>query len=574
MDRLKHILTLLLLTINTLFVVAQDNSANAETIYMHTNSSTFISGESLYYKLYVINPSSHTSSWISKIAYVAIIDGNHKIIYKSKIDIENGKGQGDYFIPTTIATGNYKLIAYTQWMLNVSLSNFIQTDLLIINPFQSIPEDKGAIKNAVATANVDSETQNRAVFQNENATILSLETNKEIYSTREKVTLKINALSQNIGKGNYSLSLRKRDDLPHQPTLKVSEIVNSNFENSNPSKLLPEVRGELVTGFITSKTPNKDVNNKTIALSIPGKSFAFKVVKTNAEGKFIFILDQEPNSSNAIVQVMEDDRKDYLLQLDESIKLDFSSVKIAPVTTLNPDLKKIIEEHAVANQIENAYYEKKKDSLISQKKEASFFHSIEKEYRLDDYTRFPTLKEVITEIVTEMYYRKIGDTYSIHLRDLDTNAESFGSCLVLVDGLLIQDVNELFNYNMELVDKVDLINHSYVYGPKLFGGVVNFVTKNSDFETKPYGDFIKKVTLERPLPEKKYFNPEYTTTSALERIPDYRYQLLWNPEVNIENQIETITLYTSDISGAFEIVLQGFSEKGTLITITKTIEVK
>jgi len=73
---------------------------------------------------------------------------------------------------------------------------------------------------------------------------------------------------------------------------------------------------------------------------------------------------------------------------------------------LPSDLKQSIEERSVANQIENAYYVQKKDSIVPDLQTNAFFESLQKEYVLDDYTRFPTMKETITEVVTELYYTK------------------------------------------------------------------------------------------------------------------------------------------------------------------------
>ena len=44
-------LTLAIITFNTI-ALSQENNLPAESIYIHTNSTTFITGESLLYKVY------------------------------------------------------------------------------------------------------------------------------------------------------------------------------------------------------------------------------------------------------------------------------------------------------------------------------------------------------------------------------------------------------------------------------------------------------------------------------------------------------------------------------------------
>ena len=115
-----------------------------ETVFITLNSSTFVNGETLFYKLNCLKNSDKKPSTISKIAYVELIDSDKKVVFRNKLYLENGSGDGNYFIPSTLKTGNYKLIGYTNWMLNLSITELFQTDISIINPFQ---EAKGNKKN-------------------------------------------------------------------------------------------------------------------------------------------------------------------------------------------------------------------------------------------------------------------------------------------------------------------------------------------------------------------------------------------------------------------------------------------
>jgi hypothetical protein len=44
--------------------------------------------------------------------------------------------------------------------------------------------------------------------------------------------------------------------------------------------------------------------------------------------------------------------------------------------------------------------------------------------------------------------------------------------------------------------------------------------------------------------------------------------------VSLENQETTITFFTSDVSGIFEISLEGFTNGGTPVSLRETFEVK
>lgn len=551
------------LVAETTFAFAQQKAANSESIIIHTNSTIFITGETLYCKLYCLNPNNKTASQISKIVYAELIDSDRKSVSKHKLYLENGMAQGDFFIPTTFKTGNYKLIAYTQWMLNISASNFFEMDLSIINPFQPLANNSKTAEQVPEIANPGS------LNTNSQSNIL-LEIGSKRYSSREKVNLKIKDLTRN--NGHYSVSVRKTDAFPVKTMAQMHHIAKPAIESK--IDILPELRGEMISGNITSRSGSKDLGKKAVTLSIPGKSFAFKVTYTDSSGKFTFILDKDPIASTAFIQVLEDNRNDYSLTIDEPRTTDLSSLTFAAELLVTPDFKTVIEEKSVANQIENAYYETKKDSIEKASIPDAFYHPLEKRYVLDDYTRFPSLRETITEVVMEMYTKKSDGKSSIHLRNPLIETENFGKPLILVDGLLIQDTNELYDYNPENIYAIDVLNQPYVYGPKTFSGIANIITKNTDYETKASGDFIKKIEIARPASHKSYFKPAYEPGNTLKRIPDYRHQLLWLPEIAVDGNENILTFYTSDIPGKYEIVIEGFTNDGQPVFVKDSFEVQ
>lgn len=585
LDRIKQFLILIIMLSNNVFIYAQSlqnknqnlNTLTQETIYLHSNTTTFLTGETLFYKLFCLNPINNTPSLISKIAYVELIDKDKNSLQKNKVYVEKGNGTGEYFIPTTLKTGNYKVIAYTKWMLNNPKPLTNEIDIFIINPFQT-PEPNENITFDLSTKSSISTSRNSISSDLQNEKRIDFEFNKESYYTREQVNLKIKSLTQTIEKGNYSISIRKTDQIPTLKQLSPQEFVTktaNSYTNYDLTSFnyIPELRSELITGTVISKS-NLPVNDKSISLSLPGKEFVLKIVKTNAQGKFVFLLDKFPNFSNAIIQVLDDKSTDYTIVFDAFPKFDTSGLQFTSKLNLTPDLKKDIEERSTANQIQNAYYQIKKDSLVTEAVVSPFFNTIEKTYVLDDYTRFPTLKENVVEVIVELYYRRENGKYKLRVRNDHKDLEMYGPPLVLVDGLLIQDPSDLFDYSMNNVDKVSLINEPYVYGPNLYGGMISFETKNSDFAINYAKKYLKTMEIQRPNPEKIYNNPDYSSGNKLQRIPDYRYQLLWKPNIKLDQNEETISFYTSDVKGNFEVVLEGFTEHGKPVYVSKTIIVK
>jgi hypothetical protein len=129
-------LTLLLRSVYGQFpeYVAEENDCflqRNEKIYVHLDKYTFISGQPLMYKAYVVNASSLEISKQSRIIYFEITGDNNKLVYSWRSNLKNGLCYGSVIIPDTISSGIYTLRAYTNWMRNTSPSFHFKTGIVI-----------------------------------------------------------------------------------------------------------------------------------------------------------------------------------------------------------------------------------------------------------------------------------------------------------------------------------------------------------------------------------------------------------------------------------------------------------
>lgn len=557
--------------INTQFNRAQQTIAVDETIFIHTNATTLISGETLLYKIYCLKSTDKTPSNISKVAYVELVDDTKKSVFKTKISLENASGQGDYFIPTTLKTGSYKLVGYTNWMLNKPLSELFQLNINIVNPYKVDEKTVAANILANGTNTVDESSANQNV---------TLKLNKKTFTNRELVDLKILSSNANFTDGTYSLSVRKLDNIPTQNQISavkfasnVSYPVVLDLQKQDQKIILPELRGEIISGKISAKNKTDKVENVSIGLSIPGKSFAFEVVKTDVSGNFIFNVNKTFYTSNIVIQIIDEKANNYDIAINNAPEIDYAQVSFEKDSKLSYTFKESLLERSISSQVENAYYHKKVDNIEKASTYEPFYYSTVKEYILDDYTRFKTLKETITEVAVEIYSKQKDDKLYLHVNDPSVFPQLPESALVLVDGLYLENQNDLLNYNMKNVYKIELVVGRYYVGSKSFNGLVSFTTFDKDFKSTQNGSFIVKPTILRPQPKKIYNKVKYESTADNQRIPDFRNQLLWNPDVQLNQDSET-SFYTSDLSGTFEIRLEGFTKSGLPVSIKENIEVQ
>lgn len=548
---------------NTTSIEKNIKISTSETVYIQTNNDALITGETLYYQLYCLNPINFKPSDISKIAHVKLVSVDNKVIVEQKLTLKNGAGNGDIFIPSNLNSGVYKLVGYTNWSLNKNDFKYYTKDITIINPFQV--ETKDLIAKSIATTK---NLENNSNSTTSNGTLVA---DKKNYSPRELVNFKVNSANQ-LSNGNYSVSIKKVDAFVSNKSdnpIAFSKI-NSASEISSSNKsvmILPELRGEIISGEIKSKNSQNSVNSVSIGLSIPGENFFFKVVKTNPSGKFYFTIDQDYSNPNIIVQVVSPYRNEYEIAVNGSTPIELKT--LTNNFSVNETMISAIKERAIATQIENAYFNTKKDSVLAKSNTKAFYKPLEKDYILDAYNRFPTLLETIIEVLKEVYYEKNNNQYKLGVRDYDETIEVSEPTLVLVDGIMIQDANELIDLKMDTIYKVSIIQGGYYYGSNIFNGMISFISKNHDYELKTKGNFIANSTQINSNLDKDYYKPDYSKEEN-KRIPDYRHQLLWLPQYDVS---KPISFYTSDVKGTFEVKIEGFTTEGLPVYLTDTFNV-
>ncbi|MEH6770950.1 Ig-like domain-containing protein [Maribacter arcticus] len=554
-----------------------------EKIYLHSNTSLFFPGEYLYYSMNCINTMTNRLSTISRVGYVELIDENHRSLFKQKVLLVGGKGQGDFFIPVTFPSGNYKLIAYTHWMRNVGLSQFYQDDIVIINPYQINQENLRNKKEE--TINLDVVQVNNIEFQLEDKSI-QLQTEKNVFGKREKVSLVPRNYKGPLGHGNYSISVRLKNNLDVKPAMNATffgdKYLNSTKilpKNINDSIYLPEQRGELFYGRVVDKEDNPVVNEAVI-ISIPGEDFQLKSAITDKSGSFYTYVNKPYTAATIIAQAIDKDANNMVSLLDKP-EMEFETLQFNDFT-LNSKMEKAILERSVYNQVENAFYSAKPDSILSNATIDPFDGGSPEIIKLDEFTRFPTIRETLVELVPNVWVKRLDNrNYTFWVREkLEKYEIEFESDppLVMVDGVFVQDHTAILDFNARLVDKISILRDPLVLGDKKYLGMVVIETIEGDYLNRIVDHNLAINDLEMPTSLKNYFNQSYAAENVdkFKNIPDFRSQLYWNPTILIDQNSneKNYEFYTSDISGEYEIVLEGFTTYGKPITVKKIITIE
>jgi len=525
------------------------NSEPKEKIFIHLNNNFFLTGEKLYYKAYCLLLNNKPST-ISKIAYIELIDINNQRITKQKINLKEGIGYGDFFIDTNLKTSTYKFIAYT--ILSNNQNIFFEENIYIVNPFEdNLITEKDSIKTITNNLNKDNSS--------------SISINKSTYTKREQVSLSLN---KKLTNGTYSISVRQENEIDFSSennTVNFSKLIC----NTNENHLLktPEIRGNIISGKITSKQKGISISDIDLALSTVHKNPNTVTTTSNEKGEFFFIL-KDLNSSKIKLQILNQNRDNYNINI--STKYSDLNKKLSNFTpfTLNENLSQQISNKALYLQIENAYSNVKKDSLLSNYTIPLFEHN-KIHYNLDDYKRFKTVGEVIVEILDDVFFTKDQENYKVHVRSIDDKTKLSLPTLLFIDGYLVYNHNEFLNFNANRIKTISLLKKKYVYGSVISQGILFVETYKKDY--KPNPQFNKEFIVLAPQPEKLYFKENYLSDKK-ERIPDYRTQLYWNPE--LKETDNNILFYTSDVPGNYIINIEGFTDEGKPVSLKGNFSVE
>lgn len=98
-----------------------------EKVYLQTDKDYYASGSTIWFKAYIT--SDHLPTDISTILYVEMLDKKGKVLERNKLPIRDGGAWGEFSLPQDLRPGDYRLRAYTLWMLNFDPAFLFNRDI-------------------------------------------------------------------------------------------------------------------------------------------------------------------------------------------------------------------------------------------------------------------------------------------------------------------------------------------------------------------------------------------------------------------------------------------------------------
>ena len=353
---------------------------------------------------------------------------------------------------------------------------------------------------------------------------------------------------------------------------------NALLQNTKPFfHFLPEYEGQIITGKITNGTTGLPASGVATYFSVPGEKFAFGNAASDDSGNISWtVASRFYGSGEAIAQTGDTTANQYRIILTDPFSTQPFASSLLPFH-LSEIWKESLLNNSINAQAQNAYLaDERQRFIIPEIDTSAFYGKPDKRYLLDDYTRFPTMEEVMREFVTEVRVNKGGEQYHYTVDNLPYRVFFKGEPLVLLDGVPVWDVNKIIAFNPLLVKGLDVVTHKYYLGSQIYNGIVSYSTYKGDATGLELNPDAVQTEYEGLQLEREFYTPVYETPQQTgSRIPDFRNVLYWSPDVNTDSQGKaTVTFYTSDLPGNYAVTLQGNTVKGLAGSRTITIAVK
>lgn len=452
----------------------------------------------------------------------------------------------------------------------------------------------------------------RLVFIKPATTNLQVTTDQETYSTRTRIKLALRSDLKSVDSLRLSVSVYKNDSLQQFKHTNFPEFLwltselkgtiespayyfsdepdvtegldnlmlthgwsRFRWEDLRDASLhitnLPEYRGHLIYGKVLNRDNSSPLPNVLTYLAWPQKRIQFAQAISNDAGIIRFETNQLKGRQKLFIQPS---RADSLARIELTTPFFNEFARAIPPLVLSKELTRQLTTRSVSMQVLDAFRRTIQTTTILSDS-ATFYGRAQEEYKLDDYTRFPLMEEVMREYVKGVRVRKREGQFIFKILNTANNTVFDQEPLVLLDGVPLLDVTGIMEFDPLKIKQLDVVTTKYVLGSQTYEGIVSYRTYQGDLAGYPFTPHTIILDYEGLQAAKEFFAPKYETKQQLEsRVPDARTLLYWAPDINLTMVGHSIEFFSSDQPGSYDVVIQGISSTGQPVFQRSTFTVK
>ena len=114
-------------------------------------------------------------------------------------------------------------------------------------------------------------------------------------------------------------------------------------------------------------------------------------------------------------------------------------------------------------------------------------------YNLDEYRQFFTVREALLEYVSCVSNRNVNGVPRLVVFSDQTPNEGSWPTLVLIDGMPVNNVERLLNYDARRIHYINIYSGQYTFGNGVYNGILSFVTRSgrlTNYPTEPNVQYL------------------------------------------------------------------------------------
>ena len=590
-----------------------------EKTYISTDREIYVSGDKIWCSAFCVDAANGLRpSSLSAIAYVEIVseDGT---LESGKIALSEGRGAGTIEIPATAPTGNYRIVAYTAYTKNTPGFNPQEHISKTISIFNTSTKER--VKNGVkilsdseydalrtpastpastpagthttgthTTGTHSSSTYNAGTQPAAGALSITCHRSAEGY-------LEVVLTNNSATPADLSLSLSNRDGIIPPDNTSIGAFMGaaasaaqaaagaesaaartaagaaSAGAESAPAAAvstaaeLPEYEGEIIRGRIAGATTDEieGLKGRSAFISVPTeKSDLYSSVVDN-DGMIKFVTNNIYGTKEMVCEIEDND----LARCHIELISPFVSPKLKgiPALQIAPSIKEDLQRRGLSVQLCRSFSADTLASLMPIRENPLIPSYDAIEYKLDDYKRFPVMRELFIEFINEIKVRRVDGKEQLKVKThLEERVSLFdkNNSLIMVDGIPVFDHSQVIEYDPLLVESVVVYPYKYYTGWRSFCGMANFVTYKKNLPGIKFNDGVRVVQFKGCS-----YPMAFTCQEIGEDFPDYRELLYWHPQIKLPaGESSSIKVKIPANVKEIRICAEGMTENGTPFSIT------
>ena len=343
-----------------------------------------------------------------------------------------------------------------------------------------------------------------------------------------------------------------------------------------PFRFLPEYEGHVIKGKVVSKTTGQPVRGLLCFLSAPGERFQVSNAVSDENGELVFVLKNMFGPVELIAQADQADST-VRIELEKPFSELFATYDLPPFT-LPEKWKHVLNDRHISVQVSNAFAASMENRFYAPvRPDTTGFYGVpDGSFPLDEYSRFPTMEEVMREVVSQVLVRKETDSFRFSVFNLPYQQYFDKQPLLLLDGVPVFNTNKLVAFDPLKVKQVDVVARKYFWGHTTNNGIVSYRTYEGDLAGFALDKGALLMEYSGLQLKREFYAPAYETAAQVNsRVPDRRNVLFWQAELtNNLSHKNSFHFFTSDLPGRYAIYVQGISGDGRCGSKWITIRVK